>query len=302
MTAPITFAVLMPLRFQIGARTLLALPRRFVRLAWSLDDVLTGREQRRLPPLGRADGYCLTSLPEAGLGAVATAGFIAHVRQRYLRHYVDLTMGRAAWEAGLSANTRQSIRRKARRLAGAAGAPHVRVYRTPAEIRTFHALARPLSARTYQERLLDTGLPDMPELLATAAADDAVRAWLLFHEGVAIAYLCCGAEGDTLRYDHVGHDPDYAKLSPGAVLQAEALRGLFGDRFGRFDFTEGEGQHKRQLATGAVPCVDLLLFRRTPANRAALLALAGFDRAVALAKRLAQRGLAKRLADRVRRA
>ena len=28
-----------------------------------------------------------------------------------------------------------------------------------------------------------------------------------------------------------------------------------------FDFTEGEGQHKRQFATGGVDCVDLLLLR-----------------------------------------
>lgn len=300
MSEPLAFAVTMPLRFQIGARTLLSLPRRFLRLAWSLDDVLAGRT-RRLPPLGRADGYWLASLPEARLDSIDTDGFAAHVRQHYPRHYVDLTMGHAAWQAGLSANTRQSMRRKARALASG-GELDVRAYRTPAEIEAFHALARPLSARTYQERLLDAGLPDFPEFLAMAAAEDAVRAWLLFHEGRPIAYLCCGAESDTLRYDHVGHDPAYARLSPGAVLQAEALRRLFDDRFARFDFTEGAGQHKRQFATGAIPCVDLLLLRRTPANRAALLALAGFDRTMALGKRLARRGVAKRLADRVRRA
>ncbi|WP_334000465.1 GNAT family N-acetyltransferase [Sphingomonas aurantiaca] len=46
--------------------------------------------------------------------------------------------------------------------------------------------------------------------------------------------------GESLRYDHVGHDPAHNDLSPGAVLQVEAMRDLFAEaRFARFDFTEG---------------------------------------------------------------
>ena len=36
------------------------------------------------------------------------------------------------------------------------------------------------------------------------------------------------------------------------------MRDLFGDRFRWFDFTEGEGQHKRLFATGGVACVRRL--------------------------------------------
>ena len=298
MSVAAAFPVTTALRLQIGARTLVTIPRRLIRVPWSLEDALAGRP-RALPLLRKVDGYLLTSVPETLLDSIGAGGFAMHVRQRYLRHYVDLTGGAAAWDAALSANTRQSLRRKAKKF----GEPiDVRAYRTADEIAAFHALARPLSAQTYQERLLDAGLPDLPDVLILAAAADAVRAWLLFHGGAPIAYLCCGAEGDTLRYDHVGHDPAWSKLSPGAVLQAEALRQLFADRFARFDFTEGEGQHKRQLATASIACVDLLLLRPTIANRAALLALAGFDGAVVVAKRLARRGWAKRIADRVRRA
>ena len=289
-----------PIRFHIGARTLLSLPRQMVRLAWSLDDVLA-RRARSLPPLGRADGYLLTSVPESLLQFVGADGLIAHRRQRYVRYHVDLTIGRAAWEAHLSANTRQSLRRKAKRLASG-GRLDVRGYRTPAEIAEFHALARPLSALTYQERLLDAGLPERADVLTFAASSDAVRAWLLLHEDAPIAYLCCGADGDTLRYDHVGHDPAFGDRSPGTVLMREALASLFGDRFARFDFTEGEGQHKRQFATGGTPCADLLLLRPTVANRIALAALAAFDGAAASAKKAARGGLAKRLGDAIRRA
>ncbi len=300
MSAPAAFTVSAPLRFQVGARTLLSLPRQMVRIAWSLDDGLA-RRIRTLPPLGRADGYLLTSMPETLLPFAGSDGLLAHRRQRYLRYHVDLTIGRAAWQAQLSGNTRQSLRRKARKLAPG-GKLDVRQYRPAPELAEFHALARPLSARTYQERLLGTGLPELPDVLTLAAAGDGVRAWLLFHRGAPIAYLCCGADGETLRYDHVGHDPAFGDLSPGSVLMSEALGSLFDDRFARFDFTEGEGQHKRQFATGGMPCADLLLLRPTAANRVALAGLAAFDGAVALAGRAAQRGFAKRLGDAIRRA
>ena len=80
----------------------------------------------------------------------------------------------------------------------------------------------------------------------------------------------------------------------------EAFRDLFAEgRFARFDFTEGEGQHKRQFSTGGVPCLDLLLLRPSVANRVTTAALGGFNRAVAGGKAVAQavgvEGLAKKL-------
>ncbi|MGJ3629853.1 GNAT family N-acetyltransferase [Sphingomonas sp. MMS24-JH45] len=76
----------------------------------------------------------------------------------------------------------------------------VRAYRTPADMATFHPLARRVAARPYQERLLGSALP------AVLPAGEA-RAWLLFLGEAPIAYLWSGAQGDTLRYDYVGHDP-----------------------------------------------------------------------------------------------
>ena len=268
-----------PLRFQLGARTLLSLRRRLHRIPLSLDQALAGEVPVLAPPA--ADGYLVTSLPEAALPALTSDGVLTHVRQRYRRWWVDLAAGEAAWLAGLSANARAQARRKAKRLG-----PHtVRRFATAAEVAAFHPLARAVSALTYQERLLDSGLPADPAPLVRLAAADRVRAWLLERDGAAIAYLCCTGEGDTLRYDHVGHDPAHAAMSPGSVLQWVALGGLFAEaRWARFDFTEGEGQHKRQWATGGVPCVDLLLLRPTLANRALLAAVKGWDATVAWAK------------------
>lgn len=299
-------AAAVALKFQVGARTLAAVSRRLVRVALSLDDVLAGARPV-LPPLpDDADGYLVTSLPEGLLAGLDAEGLLVFVRQRYARYHVDLAAGEAAWLAGLSGSARSGIKRKAKKLAGANGGTlDIRRYHGAAAFSVFHPLARTVSATTYQERLLGSGLPDdagsVRHLEALAAADR-VRAWLMFVEREPVAYLCCTAEGESLRYDHVGHDPAYNDLSPGAVLQVEAMRDLFAERrFARFDFTEGEGQHKRQFSTGGTGCVDVLLLRPTLANRAVVAGLRMFDGGMATAKRAATHPILARLAKKIRR-
>lgn len=302
-----TAAATVPLKFQVGARTLLKVPRRLVRVACDLADVRAGR-MPVLPVLpADAHGYLVTSLPARHARSVAeAAGLLAVRRQAYTRYFIDLGLGFDAWFAGLSGNTRSGLKRKAKKLAAAnGGVLDVERFTTPAELEQFHAAARLLSAKTYQERLMGAGLPDTAafrrEMLARGAADTA-RAWLLRVAGAPVAYLYCPAVGDTLIYDHVGHDPAWAEHSPGAVLQLEALRDLMAEgRFAWFDFTEGEGQHKRQMASGGEACVDLLLLRPTVANHAAVAALTRFDGLMAWGKRGADRPLLRGLARRVRR-
>lgn len=294
------------LKFEIGARTLLAVRRSLVRVPLTLAEARSGAVPA-LPPLDRAaDGYSVTSLPEDRMTALVAAagGMLPFVRQRYTRYHLDFAGGFDAWLAGLSSNARQGLKRKAKKIAGASdGQLDVRRFRTAGELAAFHPVARAISATTYQERLLGSGLPDGAEFLkamhALAAADQ-VRAWLLYIAGEPAAYLYCPIQGDTVIYAQVGHDPRFNDWSPGAVLQLEAMQDLFGEgRFAAFDFTEGEGQHKRQFATGGVACVDLLLLRPTLGNRAVMAALGGFNGAVAVTKRAVQgaglSGFAKRL-------
>lgn len=230
--------VALPLR--IGARTLATIRRRLIRVALSLGDVLEG--QVPTLPDAAGDGWLVTSLPAARVAQVETDGRIVMVRQRYTRFYTDLTIGHDAWLAGLSSSARATLRRKTRKAA-AAGLT-IRAYRTPEAFAAFHPLARMVSAKTYQETLLEAGLPEdaaaVADLMALAAADD-VRAWLLLHEDTPVAYLCCTAQGSALRYDHVGHDPAWGPSSPGTVLHAAAMRDLFDDRFARFDSPRARG-------------------------------------------------------------
>ncbi|WP_288937215.1 GNAT family N-acetyltransferase [uncultured Sphingomonas sp.] len=289
-----------PLRFQIGARTLASVSRRLDRIALSLEDVLA----LRVPALpDRAgDGYLVTSLPQALRERIEAKGRIVAERQCYTRYYTDLSIGHAAWLSSLSGQARSTLRRKSKK-AVAAGL-EIRAFRTAEQFDAFHPLARAISARTYQERLLDAGLPDDSRRVATlraAAARDELRAWLLLIAGKPVAYLCCTAQGSALRYDHVGHDPAYGELSPGTVLHAAAMAALFEDRFRWFDFTEGEGQHKRLLATNGIACVDLLVLRPTLANWVVVVALMGFDGLVGRGKKLARRPVMTRMVRRLRR-
>jgi CelD/BcsL family acetyltransferase involved in cellulose biosynthesis len=295
-----------PLKFEIGARTLIAVQRSLARVPLTLEEAREGRLPV-LPPLeADAHGYSVTSLPEDRQAAMiyASGGMLPFVRQRYTRYFLDFEIGFDAWFGSLSSNARQSLKRKAKKVA-AGGALDVRRFRAPDELEAFHAIARQISLRTYQERLLGSGLPDsaefIQEMLALGAADRA-RAWLLYIAGEPVAYLYCPVVGDTVIYAHVGHDPAFNDLSPGAVLQLEAMRDMFAEnRFGRFDFTEGEGQHKRQFATGGVACVDLLLLRPGLANRLTTTALGGFNASVALAKRAVNAAGLEKLARKVRR-
>jgi CelD/BcsL family acetyltransferase involved in cellulose biosynthesis len=133
------------------------------------------------------------------------------------------------------------------------------------------------------------------------AAADSVRGWLLYIAGEPAAYLYCSIDSGLVRYDHVGHDPAFSDLSPGGVLQMEAMRDLFDAGLKRFDFTEGDGQHKRQFATHGIACIDMLLLRASLANRLTTIALSGFDRAASVGKKAtAKLGLGK-LAKKVRR-
>lgn len=291
-------SVALPLR--IGARTLITLRRRLIRHGLSLAEAL-GQDVPRLPPLRPGEeGYHITSLPSDQLAPLLAQQpkLKSFVRQRYARRYARLDWRFEGYLGAFSTKSRSTAKRKLRRFAEQAGGTiDVRCYREPAEIDAFYAAARAVSAKTYQELRLHAGLPSGPKALAemrTLASADRARGWLLYLDGEAIAYLWAPAEGDTLIYAWLGYDPAFADLSPGTVLQLEVMRQLMDERrFLRFDFTEGDGQHKRLFATNSVDCVDLLLLRRSLGALATGYVLTGFDGAVALAKR-ATRGTLKR--------
>ena len=291
--------------FTIGARRLLAVPRQLATWSFELEQVLA--HDLADPPAPGPDGLRILSAPTKALGELAAGypGFVAGGRQDYRRHYIDMSGSFADYLARFSGKTRSTLRRKTRKLAEEAGGYAVTEHRTPAEIEAFLAAALPLSARTYQARLLDAGLPDSPaarQAMLAAAEADRMRAFLLHAAGEPVAYLSLPVIGRTLVYAHLGYDPDHARLSPGTVLQMEALERLFAEqRYRWFDFTEGDGAHKAMFGTDSAACSSLILLRPTLANRALLASRGAFDAGVAQAKALAERsGALSRIRERLR--
>jgi CelD/BcsL family acetyltransferase involved in cellulose biosynthesis len=279
--------------FTIGARRLAAVPRRLATWSFALEQVLDHALSDQ--PAPGPDGVRVLSAPTDRLAelTVRYPGFVAGGRQDYRRHYIDMAGSFADYLARFSGKTRSTLRRKARKLADETGGYTVTEHRTPAELETFLDAALPLSARTYQARLLDAGLPDTQSArraMMEAAEDDRMRAFLLHAAGQPIAYLSLPVTGSTLIYAHLGYDPDHARLSPGTVLQMEALETLFAEkRYKWFDFTEGEGAHKAMFGTHSAACSSLVLLRPTLANHTLLAARGAFDAGVAQAKALAER-------------
>lgn len=194
------------------------------------------------------------------------AGRLYYSPKRFPRYLADLNSDFESYLNGFGSKSKSTLKRKVRKFYEAGkGSAEFREYRTPSELTEFHALARELSRRTYQEKLLGNGLPETVEFKAkmlSLAGHDNLRAYTLSAYGKVLAYLYCPARNGVLYYDFLGFDPEYSNLSPGAVLQVLAFESLFSEkRFRLFDFEEGEGQHKRQFATQCVQCTKLLVFK-----------------------------------------
>lgn len=266
-----------PFRFQLGDVTLwthsLTLQVRAERL---VDD--TPAVDRPVAEAGAlapgSAGFLVRGMPIGSeLAPVSVSGdCLCYVPQAYQHCYIDLRGSFEVYQKKFSSKTRSTINRKLKKFAEHSGGQLVwRTYRADDEMPAFFALAAPLSKMTYQERLLDAGLPDTPAFLARAqalAAADRVRAYILFDGDKPVSYLYCPVEEGVLSYAYVGYHPDYMQLSVGTVLQWLAVEQLFGEgKFRYFDFTEGQSDHKRLFATHQRLCGNVFLLRRTAAHR-----------------------------------
>ncbi len=286
--------------FTIGSRRLLSVGRDLATWSFSLEEILQANgAECKSPHLG-TDGLLVLSAPQSAMPAIRSQ-FPDHViggEQRYRRHYIDMRPEACSsfedYLACFSSKTRSTLRRKQRKLVKEAGEGFsITEHRSPDEIEAFLGAALPLSAKTYQARLLDAGLPDTPEARAemlTRAEAGQMRCYLLHAKGLPVAYLSLPIIGQTLIYAHLGYDPAWSRFSPGTVLQMEALDRLFAEgQFTYFDFTEGEGTHKAMFGTDSVDCVSFVLLEPTLTNRALLSGRAGFDQMIAKSKSLAEK-------------
>ncbi len=203
----------------------------------------------------------------------ATPDAIRYVPAQYQRYYMEFQSSFEGYLQKFSSKIRGNRKREIKKFAEMSGGTiDWREYRAPGEIEEFLGFARALSAKTFQERLLDAGLPAGEEYrrdLLALAAKDKLRAYLLFHAGQPVAYLLTEVrDPDILLYRYLGYDPAFRSWSPGTVLHFKAFEKLFAEGGLRMlDFTEGEGTHKKFFATGSKLCADIYFFRGSLKNR-----------------------------------
>lgn len=257
------------------------------------------------------DGAFLNSLRtgDAGTGLSLRSGFLRYVPRRDDRYVVDLADSFDGYMETFAGKTRSTLRRKVRKFEREAGGQlDVREYRSRAELEAFFEPARAVSARSYQEIMLDAGLPDEDGFRQQALADadqGRCRGYLLFFDGRPAAYLYCPIRDGVARYAYVGYDQKLSTLSPGTVLLLTVLERLHADpEIHTFDFLEGgeEGSHKAFFANRNLRCINVFLLRPTPRNIGIVLVHAGSRRlSRGLAWLLDRLGLKQRIRQAIRR-
>jgi hypothetical protein len=277
----------MRFRFQLGENQFYArnfdvavLGKRFIDITGDPDDVTL--------PLDRFGGsvaaYVILSHPIAKPLPVVSVqpDVIRYASHQYRRGFVRVDGPFEEYLKGLSSNKRSQLKRKVKKFKERSGGTiRFEEFKEPSAMRGFHALARQVSVKTYQEKLFKKGLPTHEAFLEdmekrTREKVPRARGYLLFDGEKPIAYLYAVIDDGFLTYDYVGYDPDYGEWSPGNVLQYLILEKVFAERTCRiFDFGEGESQYKEFFSTDSMPCADIYYFPRDPKGYALCASQAG---------------------------
>ncbi|MBA4141478.1 MAG: GNAT family N-acetyltransferase [Nitrosospira sp.] len=276
------------MKIRLGDKTLLA-PKLWLQVREvGLDDELPPVVEPQPPsePLqADSQGFLIRSLGVVGQQPVLRRQqeYLCYVPSQYPRYYIDMSQSFEEYKRKFSSKTRSTLSRKVRKYAEHCGGTiSWRVYHAVEEMPEFFRLARVVSRITYQEKLLDAGLPDSEEFLhemERLAQQGRVRGFILFYHNQPVSYLYCPVDNGVLIYAFLGYDPDYMDFSVGTVLQWLALEYLFEERsFRFFDFTEGESEHKKLFATHSVQCANVFFLRKSLRNMLLLHAQRTVDR------------------------
>lgn len=155
----------MPIKLQPGDTTLLA-PDLWLQVR---EVGLYGEDQpvsELVPPADplqpSSQGFLIRSLRITSKQPVfkKQGNYLSYVPSHYLRYYIDMRMSFAEYKAKFSAKTRSTLNRKIRKYTDYCGGEiSWKTYKDIGEMPEFFRLARAVSATTYQEKLLDLGLP-----------------------------------------------------------------------------------------------------------------------------------------------
>lgn len=220
-----------------------------------------------------ADGHILYSVPLPTEHDILSRNnnYIHFVSQSFSRYLIDLSLSYDEYLNSFSSKTRSTLRRKIRKFEKESGGDvDWRTYSSPDEIKEFHRIARGISKETYQEKLLNAGLPEDDDFCAamlSSASEGNVRGYLLYLNGEAISYLYTPIDQGRFVYAFLGYLPQTSKHSPGTVLLFKVLEHLFESNEGSvFDFTEGQSDQKKQFSTKSIYCGNMICLKYTAVN------------------------------------
>lgn len=264
------------LKFLLGEFSLFSVDLHFLEYDRHFLEIDRGIEEVELPRDDdpRISGIYFSSFPiQHPLPLLSfSRGRLRYCPFQYTRHYIP---GQGSFQDYLdqfSSKSRSTLRRKVRKYDTFCGTEdNWKEFRSQEEMKEFHRLAREVSKKTYQERLLDAGLPTADwfrQRMLELAASNLVRGYILFHEDKPVAFLYCPiVHGRIFLYAYVGYDPAYKQWSPGTVLQFKVLQKLFAEQEDFiFDFYEGQGPHKEFFARRHTLCAAIYYFRIRPKN------------------------------------
>jgi hypothetical protein len=222
------------------------------------------------------DAAFVPSCPLCGsLPRYSRAGaFIRYLKAAYRHHYIQIGASFDGYLATLNPRTRATILRKVRKFESIYGSEKsFGKYATPEEIAEFWPLARQVSAKTYQERMLGQGLPDDLEFrmaIDTLARAGRVRGYLLLADCQPVSYVFGPIiDHRIFLYDYVGYDSAFAGLSPGIVLQYYIIRSIFQEEcLEVYDLCVGDGEHKRIFANAYKECADIIYLKAEAKHQA----------------------------------
>lgn len=261
-----------PIKIQFGDKTLLA-PKLWLQVREAGLDDENPPVSELTPPADtlqpNSQGFLIRSLRIAGSHPVLRRrnGYLCYVSSQYARYYIDMRMSFVEYKAKFSGKTRATISRKIRKYSDYCGGEiSWKAYKDVNEIVEFFRLARAVSATTYQEKLLDAGLPESETFyleMEQLARQGRLRGFILFHGSRPVSYLYCPVTPNRIViYAFLGYDPNYMNFSVGTILQWLALEHLFEENsFLFFDFTEGQSDHKKLFATHNVLCANVFFLR-----------------------------------------
>lgn len=176
--------------------------------------------------------------------------------------YIDLPSTWDEYLAGLSAERRQNVRRRARKLTREHAA-HVTDY-APDRLDEGWACLRSLHERRWGGPGA-FGAPVLSGLLRGYSEDLAARGevWLtsLDLAGEPAAAWCGFAWRDTVYFYQTGRDPKWERESVGQVLTAAMIRRAIERGYKRFDFLRGRDSYKMLWTSTMRPVYEVVIFR-----------------------------------------